>query len=229
MLCFAPRPSFVFDDKGLEVLRAGKESDNVIVGGRNRWEYSSFVNVSAGPRPAALVMAPDCPPDLTGEGQTHRLRRQSKAQTFNTTTQPRPLQTPVDLSCVWAGHVAPALPCPAPQWEFWFPGFPVLVYFKETQTKPEGQVRASSPPVRVRCASPHVEARREQAWAEQTAKNACPHASRAGGPCVRRARPHARPRLLVPQVHFFPIIFNGKQLYEAMVERCGPSKGSGPK
>ena len=26
-------------------------------------------------------------------------------------------------------------------WEFWWPDFPVLVYFKETQTKPEGQVR----------------------------------------------------------------------------------------
>eukprot|EP00873_Tetraselmis_striata_P001202 jgi/Tetstr1/421466/TSEL_012415.t1 len=47
--------------------------------------------------------------------------------------------------------------------------FPVLVYFKETQTKPEGQI------------------------------------------------------------HFFPIIFNGKQLYDVMQERCGPSKTSGPK
>jgi len=45
----------------------------------------------------------------------------------------------------------------------------VLVYFKETQTKPEGQI------------------------------------------------------------HFFPIIFNGKQLYDVMQERCGPSKTSGPK
>jgi len=25
-------------------------------------------------------------------------------------------------------------------WEYWFPGFPILVYFKETQTKPEGQI-----------------------------------------------------------------------------------------
>ena len=24
-------------------------------------------------------------------------------------------------------------------WEFWFPGFPVLVYYKENQTRPEGQ------------------------------------------------------------------------------------------
>ncbi|KAK7347510.1 hypothetical protein VNO80_22042 [Phaseolus coccineus] len=54
-------------------------------------------------------------------------------------------------------------------WEFWWPNFPILVYFKETQTKPEGQI------------------------------------------------------------HFFPIIFNGKQLYEVMVERAGPSKTSGPK
>ncbi|RDY02864.1 hypothetical protein CR513_13620 [Mucuna pruriens] len=54
-------------------------------------------------------------------------------------------------------------------WEFWWPNFPILVYFKETQTKPEGQI------------------------------------------------------------HFFPIIFNGKQLYDVMVERAGPSKTSGPK
>jgi hypothetical protein len=54
-------------------------------------------------------------------------------------------------------------------WEFWWPAFPVLVYFKETQTKPEGQV------------------------------------------------------------HFFPIISNGKQLYDVLVERAGPSKTSGPK
>lgn len=94
----ATRIKFTFDDEALEIYRAGEETENVVVGGRNRWTYDSFVN-----------------------------------------------------------------------WEFWFPGFPVLVYFKETQTTPEGQV------------------------------------------------------------HFFPIIFNGKQLYDVMVERCGPSKGSGPK
>jgi hypothetical protein len=53
-------------------------------------------------------------------------------------------------------------------WEFWWPGFPCLVYFKETQTRPEGQI------------------------------------------------------------HFFPIIFEGKELYNVMLERCGPSKGSSP-
>eukprot|EP00270_Netrium_digitus_P001375 TRINITY_DN1146_c0_g1_i5.p1 TRINITY_DN1146_c0_g1~~TRINITY_DN1146_c0_g1_i5.p1 ORF type:complete len:229 (-),score=58.08 TRINITY_DN1146_c0_g1_i5:790-1476(-) len=53
-------------------------------------------------------------------------------------------------------------------WEFWWPGFPVLVYFKETQMKPEGQI------------------------------------------------------------HFFPIIADGKKLYEVMVERCGPSQNSAP-
>ncbi|XP_051131003.1 uncharacterized protein LOC127251380 isoform X2 [Andrographis paniculata] len=54
-------------------------------------------------------------------------------------------------------------------WELWWPSFPILVYFKEIQTKPEGQI------------------------------------------------------------HFFPVIFNGKQLYDVMVERCGASKTSGPK
>ncbi|KAG2657748.1 hypothetical protein PVAP13_1KG170800 [Panicum virgatum] len=54
-------------------------------------------------------------------------------------------------------------------WELWWPQFPILVYFKETQTKPEGQI------------------------------------------------------------HFFPVIFNGQQLYNVMVERAGPSKMSGPK
>lgn len=73
-------------------------TDNVIVGGANRWKYSSFVN-----------------------------------------------------------------------WEFWWPNFPVLVYYKETQTKPEGQI------------------------------------------------------------HFFPIIFSGKELYDVMVERCGSTQNSGPK
>ncbi|GAB4814022.1 hypothetical protein N2152v2_001068 [Parachlorella kessleri] len=56
-------------------------------------------------------------------------------------------------------------------WEFWWPGFPVLVYFKETQT---------------------------------TEKD--------GG-----------------QIHFFPVLFDGKQLYDVMVERCGSSKTSSPK
>ena len=31
------------------------------------------------------------------------------------------------------------------------------------------------------------------------------------------------------QIHFFPILFNGKQLYDVMVERCGPSQNSLPK
>ncbi|KAL8234943.1 hypothetical protein R6Q59_021043 [Mikania micrantha] len=94
------RVRFVFDDEALEV-KIGQELDesgeNIFVGGKNRWKYSSFVN-----------------------------------------------------------------------WELWWPNFPILVYFKETQTKPEGQV------------------------------------------------------------HFFPVIFNGKQLYDVMVERAGPSKTSAP-
>lgn len=31
------------------------------------------------------------------------------------------------------------------------------------------------------------------------------------------------------QIHFFPIIMDGKQLYDVMAERCGPSVTSGPK
>nr|XP_023924256.1 uncharacterized protein LOC112035654 [Quercus suber] len=95
------RVRFVFDAEALEV-KVGEQlqdsGENVFVGGKNRWKYSTFVN-----------------------------------------------------------------------WELWWPNFPILVYFKETQTKPEGQV------------------------------------------------------------HFFPVIFNGKQLYDVMVERAGPSKNSGPK
>ncbi|XP_024018689.1 uncharacterized protein LOC21389015 [Morus notabilis] len=94
------RVRFVFDDEALEV-KVGDElqdsGENVFVGGKNRWKYSTFVN-----------------------------------------------------------------------WELWWPNFPILVYFKERQTKPEGQI------------------------------------------------------------HFFPIIFNGKQLYDVMVERAGPSQNSGP-
>lgn len=95
------RVRFVFDDEALEV-KVGEELDesgeNVFVGGKNRWKYSTFVN-----------------------------------------------------------------------WELWWPNFPILVYFKESQTKPEGQI------------------------------------------------------------HFFPVIFNGKQLYDVMVERCGTSQTSSPK
>ncbi|KAJ6848678.1 uncharacterized protein M6B38_275675 [Iris pallida] len=95
------RVRFVFDEEALEV-KVGDElqesEENVFVGGKNRWKYSTFVN-----------------------------------------------------------------------WELWWPNFPILVYFKETQTRPEGQV------------------------------------------------------------HFFPVIFNGKQLYDVMVERAGPSKTSLPK
>lgn len=95
------RVRFVFDDEALEVKvgdQLQESGENVFVGGKNRWKYSTFVN-----------------------------------------------------------------------WEMWWPSFPVLVYFKETQTKPEGQV------------------------------------------------------------HFFPVIFNGKQLYDVMVERGGRSQNSAPK
>ena len=53
-------------------------------------------------------------------------------------------------------------------WEFWWPGFPCLVYFKETQTKSDGQP------------------------------------------------------------HFFPIIMDGKKLYEVMLERMPESVNAKP-
>ncbi|CAN6243905.1 unnamed protein product [Urochloa humidicola] len=95
------RVRFVFDNEALEVKvgdQLQESGENVFVGGKNRWKYSTFVN-----------------------------------------------------------------------WELWWPQFPILVFFKETQTKPEGQI------------------------------------------------------------HFFPVIFNGRQLYDVMVERAGSSKTSGPK
>uniref|UniRef100_A0A7S0RJ06 Uncharacterized protein n=1 Tax=Chlamydomonas leiostraca TaxID=1034604 RepID=A0A7S0RJ06_9CHLO len=94
----ASRISFIFDDEAFEIRRNGSETENVVVGGLNRWPYETFVN-----------------------------------------------------------------------WELWWPAFPILFYFKETQTKPEGQI------------------------------------------------------------HFFPIIFNGAQLYKVACERLGPSATSGPK
>lgn len=49
----------------------------------------------------------------------------------------------------------------------------------------------------------------------------------------RGSLPNAQHTQLPPwpclQIHFFPIIFDGKQLYDVMVERCGPSQNSGPK
>ena len=53
-------------------------------------------------------------------------------------------------------------------WEFWFPGFPVLVYYKENQTRPEGQP------------------------------------------------------------HFFPIIMDGKKLYETMLAKMPESVNKKP-
>lgn len=35
---------FTFDDEALEIYRAGEETENIVVGGRNRWTYDSFVN-----------------------------------------------------------------------------------------------------------------------------------------------------------------------------------------
>jgi len=31
------------------------------------------------------------------------------------------------------------------------------------------------------------------------------------------------------QIHFFPVIMDGRKLYETMLERCGPTQTSGRK
>jgi hypothetical protein len=31
--------SFIFDDEALEIKRNGEETENVVVGGQNRWPY----------------------------------------------------------------------------------------------------------------------------------------------------------------------------------------------
>ncbi len=56
-------------------------------------------------------------------------------------------------------------------------------------------------------------------------------AGRAGAPCAgvwRRAVLTPRP-CHAPRPPTLAVIFNGKELYDVMVERCGPSKTSGPK
>ena len=45
-----------------------------------------------------------------------------------------------------------------------------------------------------------------------------------GCPCMQETQ--TKPE---GQIHFFPIIFNSEQLYNTMVERCGPSQTSAPK
>lgn len=82
-------------------------------------------------------------------------------------------------------------------WELWWPQFPVLVYFKETQTKPEGQIHFFP----VIFVSPLIY--------------------------------HNFNSFIIPsygiQFNSMLLTQNGRQLYDVMVERAGPSKASGPK
>ncbi|MQL97304.1 hypothetical protein Taro_029991 [Colocasia esculenta] len=83
-------------------------------------------------------------------------------------------------------------------WELWWPNFPILVYFKEKQTKPEGQVHFF-PVIFVSAPGP----------ARMILKS-----------CVCCS---------IFDSSFHAPTQNGKQLYDVMVERAGPSKTSGPK
>ena len=124
----ASRVKFRFDDEALEVVsgEAQERSDNSIIGGANRWPYSSFTN-----------------------------------------------------------------------WELWWPGFPVLVYFKETQTRPEGQ--------------PHF----------FPVRGGSDISSLALMRSVRSPRPLFFPTPLPAQC-----IFDGEVLHKVMVERCGSTTHS---
>jgi len=106
-------------------------------------------------------------------------------------------------------------------WEFWWPGFPVLVYFKETQTKPEGQVHFF----------PIIAVSFVVAYEPIT------HVALCMGDGQRRA--HIRKRMIrrwvmhgtvlshaSPGCPRVPCLENGKRLYDVMKERCGSSKGS---
>lgn len=79
--------------------------------------------------------------------------------------------------------------------QFWWPNFPVLVYFKVRSMKPQ-------------------QTRREE----------------AGASCSRHKLNALQETQTKPegQIHFFPVIFNGKQLYDVMAERCGNSQNSAP-
>lgn len=131
----ATRVQFVFEDKHLEVLIKGTDTETEV-------------------SPASPRASAPCPRAAPGArpvgGLTRRARLLAPQNAF------------VGGRNRWAYDTFV-------NWELWWPGFPVLVYFKETQTKPEGQI------------------------------------------------------------HFFPVIFNGQQLYDVMVERCGNSQGSLPK
>ncbi|CAI5937704.1 unnamed protein product [Closterium sp. NIES-64] len=134
-------------------------------------------------------------------------------------------------------------------WEFWWASFPVLVYFKETQTRPEGQVHFF--PI-IANGKQRYDVMVERCGAYE---NTCPdgngmqrydNGKQLYDVMVERCGPSWH--IMTTRVPSFPpspshplpsspshppqngkqLYDNGKQLYDAMVERCGPSKGSGP-
>ena len=106
-------------------------------------------------------------------------------------------------------------------WEFWWPGFPVLVYFKETQTKPEGQVGGTCWVV--------LGAVRWLVAGFELELVYIIEISHDPSLVLFLATQPPQPPHPTAQIHFFPLIFNGKQVYDLMAERCGSSVGSGPK
>ena len=76
---------FQFDDEGLGVIRAGEETQNVFVGGTNKW----YVNLD--------------------ELIAHRM-----------------------FDCLYPCALLRSYDAFV-NWEFWFPNFPILVYFKASE------------------------------------------------------------------------------------------------
>lgn len=81
--------------------------------------------------------------------------------------------------------------------QFWWPNFPVLVYFKVRKCEPSLALLLLQ---------------------------------LAGMPANFRVLNVVQETQTKPegQIHFFPVIFNGKQVYDVMVERCGTSQNSAP-
>lgn len=96
-------------------------------------------------------------------------------------------------------------------WELWWPTFPILVYFKETQTKPEGQIHFFP----VIFVSDH--------YRDITSASLLRRMFRSSSHWLR-----AFSQTLEFDHQFISCNQDGKQLYDIMVERAGPSKTSGP-
>ena len=134
--------------------------------------------------------------------------------------------------------------------EFWWPGFPVLVYFKESQTKPEGQVRNTLPcedatcsweltsahPPSLECPTHAAELRRLNNATDPLLPYHLQRqaAVRRESGWDRQSQRHiawlARSAQFAAQTPVHNAYVNVHRTFtQVMVERCGTSQNSGPK